>query len=120
MEEIINKHKQLNEELREENTQLKQKASKSLGELMTNTRNKTVEPTIQLIEHKNEIDNLTKEIQTSLIELSKQIKQWNNNVKKFEESLNEINNIESIGRSMETQINEIDIAVRNLVLNQNN
>ena len=117
MEEIINQHRQLTQELMEENAQLKEKASKSLSEMMINARNKSVKDVSILIENRQEIDQLVKQLQMNTQQLSKQIKQWSVSIKKLEETMNDLKNLDQVGQKMETEMNEIDLAIRKLLMN---
>ena len=117
MEEIINQHRQLTEELILENAQLKEKATKSLSELVINTRNKTLKEVTPLIDNKDEIESLLKQLQTNTQQLSKQTKQWMTSIKKLEDTIVDLKNLDQVGQKMETELNEIDLAVRKLLLN---
>ena len=116
MEEIINQHRQLTKELMQENTQLREKTSKSLGEMLINTRNQPVKDVTLLIENKQEIEQLSKQLQLNTQQISKQIKQWSISIKKLEETMNDMKNIGEIGQQMETDMKEIDRAIRKLLL----
>ena len=117
MEEIINQHRQLSEELALENAQLKEKATRSLSELIINTRNKTLKEVTVLIDNKDEIETLLKQLQSNTQQLSKQTKQWMTSIKKLEDTIVDLKNLDQVGQKMETELNEIDLAVRKLLLN---
>ncbi|ELP94921.1 hypothetical protein EIN_250150 [Entamoeba invadens IP1] len=115
MESIVAEHRNMSEKLRAENCLLREKASRSLGELMVNTRNNSIVPVAKLIDNETEIEALTKQLQINAIALSKQTRQWTQSIKNLEDTLNELGNLEIVGKTMETNLNEIDNAVRKLV-----
>lgn len=120
MEKIIEQHRLTTEKLRNENCALREKASKSLGETIVNTRNISVARVAPLIANQNEIEALTKQLQINAVALSKQTKQWTNSIKKLQATLAELGNLEIVGKSMENQLNEIDSVVRRIIVERNN
>ncbi|KAL7715493.1 Uncharacterized protein QTN25_007113 [Entamoeba marina] len=114
MEKIIEEHRKITEQLRNENCSLREKAAKSLGNTITNTRNQTVGHVATLVANEAEIEILTKQLQFSAITLSKQTKQWNASIKKLGDTLAELGNLEIVGKTMEEELNEVDSVVRRI------
>lgn len=116
MEKLVEKHHKSVEMIRTMNNQMRENAIKSLGEVFVNARNYTLGHTKEMIDNENEIETLTKQLQINAVQLSKESKQWNQSVKRLEDSLAELGNLEIVAKTMEDNLNQIDTAVRKLIM----
>ncbi|EDR23953.1 hypothetical protein EDI_256130 [Entamoeba dispar SAW760] len=116
MDSIIRSHRLSTETLRAENARLRLNASNALSELMINTRNNSISSLHPLLSNLSEIQTLNKQLQLNAVQLSKQTKHWSLSITKLQDTLNELGNLEIVGQTMESQLNDIDSAIRNLIL----